>query len=101
VSQSIRNHQAIFVILDQAGNHIVMRNGMTPCANEEKDFGVFLIHRLVERWGKTAPETYEILNNSNILDGYILRCYGTLHTLGAEYLVNDVTDFVCEKGITI
>jgi len=74
---------------------------MTQCTIEEKDFSIFLIHRLAERWEKTVPETYSILNRTNILDGYILKCYDTLHTLGFEYLVEDLTEFAREKGIAV
>jgi len=74
---------------------------MTECSAEQKDFGVFLIHRLSERWGISVPETYSILNNSDILDGYILRFFDTLHTLGAEYLVEDITEFARDKGIAV
>ncbi|WP_415752217.1 DUF3791 domain-containing protein [Holdemanella porci] len=28
-----------------------------------------------------------------------MPCYDVLHTLGKEYLVKDITDFVKEKGI--
>jgi hypothetical protein len=74
---------------------------MTQCTEKEKDFSVFLIYRLAERWGKPVPETYSILNKTDILDGYILRCYDTLHTLGTEYLVEDLTEFAREKGIAV
>jgi len=74
---------------------------MTQCTADEKDFGVFLIHRLAERWGRPVPDTYSILYETDVLDGYILKCYDTLHTLGTEYLVEDVTDFVREKGVTV
>lgn len=42
-----------------------------------------------------------ILNQTHILDDYIFVCYDTLHTLGAEYLVDDITDFMKEKGVVI
>ena len=74
---------------------------MTQCSVDEKDFGVFLIYRLAERWGKPVPETYFILNNTDILDGYIFRCYDSLHTLGTEYLVEDLTEFAREKGVAV
>ena len=78
-----------------------MSNEMTQCTVDEKDFGVFLLHRLAERWGKPVPETYLILNNTDILDGYILKCYDTLHTLGTEYLVDDLTEYAREKGVVL
>ena len=74
---------------------------MLQCTVEEKDFSVFLIHRLAERWGKSTPETYLILNDTDILDGYIIRCFDTLHTLGAEYLIEDLTEFTREAGIAV
>ena len=74
---------------------------MTQCTVEEKDFSVFLIHRLAERWKKSVPETYSILSSTDILDGYILKCYDTLHTLGSEYLVEDLTEFAREKGVAV
>jgi hypothetical protein len=67
----------------------------------EIDFGIFVIHRLAERWNRSAPDTYRILAETNILDGYIFECYDTLHTLGAEYLVNDLTDFARERGVIV
>ena len=74
---------------------------MTQCTIDEKDFGVFIIHRLAERWRKPVPETYLILNNTDILDGYIFKCYDTLHTLGTEYLVEDLTEFAREKVVAV
>jgi hypothetical protein len=74
---------------------------MTQCTVEEKDFSIFLIHRLAERWCKSTPEIYSILSNTNILDDYILKCYDTLHTLGTEYLIEDLTEFAREKGVAV
>jgi len=74
---------------------------MTQCTIDEKDFGVFLLHRLSERWGKPVPETYLILKDTEILDGYIFKCFDTLHTLGTEYLVEDLTEFAREKGVAV
>ena len=71
------------------------------CGEKELDFAVYLIHCLAEAWGKLPAEVYKILNSSGILDHYIFPCYNTLHTLGREYLVEDITEFVREKGIQI
>jgi hypothetical protein len=74
---------------------------VTNCTLKEIDFSVFLIRKLAEAWGKSTPETYKILTDTNIMDDYILKSYDVLHTLGAEYLVEDVTEFVHEKGIAV
>lgn len=64
-------------------------------------FVVFILHALGQHWNMTTPEVYEILNTTGILDDYIIKCYNVLHTLGKEYLVEDITEFVREKGIDV
>lgn len=64
-------------------------------------FVVFIFHALGQHWNMTTPEVYEILNTTGILDDYIIKCYDVLHTLGKEYLVEDITEFVREKGIDV
>lgn len=59
-------------------------------------FVVFILHALGQHWNMTTPEVYEILNTTGILDDYIIKCYDALHTLGKEYLVEDITEFVRE-----
>lgn len=59
---------------------------------------IFLIHSLSDAWCKKPVEVYDILMRTDVLDGYIVPCYDTLHTLGKEYLIEDITEFVREKG---
>lgn len=71
------------------------------CTKKQLEFSVFLIYQLSEKWKKRPFEVYQILNNTLVLDNYILKCYDTLHTLGTNYLVDDITDFVKEKGVRV
>lgn len=64
-------------------------------------FVVFVLHALGQHWNMTTPEVYDILNSTGILDDYIIKFYDVLHTLGKEYLVEDITEFVREKGIDV
>ena len=68
---------------------------------KELTFVVFILHALGQHWNMTTPEVYDILNSTEILDDYIIKCYDVLHTLGKEYLVEDITEFVREKGIDV
>ena len=65
------------------------------------EFTVFLIHALADNWKRPYRYVYKILRDSGILDGYIVPYYDVLHTQGKQYLVDDLTDFVKEKGIHI
>ena len=68
---------------------------------KELTFVVFVLHALGQHWNMTTPEVYDILNSTGILDDYIIKCYDVLHTLGKEYLVEDITELVREKGIDV
>lgn len=68
---------------------------------KELTFVVFILYALGEHWNMTTPEVYDILNSTGILDDYIIKFYDVLHTLGKEYLVEDITEFVREKGIDV
>lgn len=66
---------------------------------EELTFTVFLIHKLADAWNKAPSDVYKLLKDSGILEDYILPCYDTLHTLGSQHLVEDITEFVRERGM--
>ena len=65
------------------------------------EFAVFMIHALADEWGKPYGFVYKILNESGILDDYIVQFYDVLHTLGKQYLVEDITGFVKDRGYQI
>lgn len=71
------------------------------CTKKELEFSIFVIYHLAEKWDRTPPEVYQILSDTHILDDYIIACYDTLHTLGAEYLTEDITEFAREKGVEV
>ena len=51
------------------------------------EFTVFVIHALADDWNKPYRKVYQILNESGILDSYILPCY---HTVTPFSLTNSV-----------
>lgn len=65
------------------------------------EFVVFVIHILAEAWGKSCVQVYQLLNESGILDDYVINFYDVLHTLGKQYLIDDITGFVRDKGYMI
>ena len=65
------------------------------------EFTVFLIHALADNWGSSYRYVYQVLNDSGVLDSYIVPFYDVLHTQGKQYLVEDITGFVKEKGALV
>lgn len=62
------------------------------------DFTTYCIGNLSRRLGLSQGEVYRRLMSSGILYGYIIPAYDTLHTFGKEYLMQDLTEFMREKG---
>ena len=65
------------------------------------DFVTFLLHRVAERGGWSVPATYAALSGTGILNGYVFPCFDTLHTMGTDALVDDVTEFARERGVLV
>ena len=71
------------------------------CEKKELSFSIFMLYILADKWKMSPAEVYKILNTTGILDNYIIKCYDVLHTQGKEYLVEDITDYVREKGVNV
>ena len=68
---------------------------------KEIAFVTFLLYQLAEAWHMSPSGVYKKLSEANAIDGYILPCYDTLHTLGSKYLVEDITELMDERGVAI
>lgn len=71
------------------------------CKEKELNFSIFILYSLAEKWKMRPAAVYKILNTTGIFDSYIIAGYDMLHTQGKEYLVEDITEFVKEKGVTV
>ena len=63
------------------------------------DFVTYCIGNLSRRLGLSAGEVYRRLKKSGILTEYIVPSYDVLHTFGKEYMMEDLIDYMMEKGV--
>lgn len=63
------------------------------------EFATYCIGNLSRRLELNARDVYERLKTSGILNGYIVPSYDVLHTFGKEYLMEDLIDYMREKGV--
>ena len=61
------------------------------------DFVVFCITKLSVLLKLPQQDIYTRLENSGILYDYIVPSYDVLHTFSFRYLMEDLTDYMCEK----
>jgi hypothetical protein len=69
------------------------------CNDEQLKFCVFIINQISQTVKKPTADVYKFLTESGVLDEYIIGCYDSLHTLGREYLIDDVTGMMRDRGV--
>lgn len=69
--------------------------------NKILEFVTFAIGSVAERLQKSPAEIYKLFKQSNVIMGYLVPAYDVLHTFSRQYLVDDVLDFMEEKGIKL
>ena len=65
------------------------------------EFLTFAIGCVAERLQKSPAEIYKVFKQANVIAGYLVPAYDVLHTFGRQYLVDDVLDFMKEKGVNL
>lgn len=63
------------------------------------EFVTYCISKLSHVLKISQREVYLRLKESGILYGYIVPSYDVLHTFSSRYLVEDLTDYMREKGV--
>ena len=63
------------------------------------EFVTFCISRLSLLLKLPQQEVYKRLKDSGILFDYIVPSYDVLHTFSSRYLMEDLTDYMKDKGV--
>lgn len=65
---------------------------------EHLDFITFCVGSLADALHMSASQVYSALRLSGVLNDYIVPCYDVLHTFSKEYLVEELTEVLKERG---
>lgn len=63
------------------------------------EFVTYCISKLAQVLKLSQREVYRLLMSSGILYDYIVPSYDVLHIFGSRYLVEDLTEYMKEKGV--
>ena len=63
------------------------------------EFVTYCIGKLAQVLKMSQREVYRRLIQSGILYDYIVPSYDVLHTFSSRYLVEDMTEYMREKGV--
>ena len=65
---------------------------------EHLDFITFCVGSLSDALRMSASQVYGALRSSGVLNDYIVPCYDVLHTFSKDYLVEELTEVLKERG---
>ena len=67
-------------------------------STERLDFITFCVGSLADTLHVSASQVYSALRLSGVLNDYIVPCYDVLHTFSKDYLVEELTEVLKERG---
>jgi hypothetical protein len=66
----------------------------------ELGFAVFCIESVAERLNINGADVYmKLRHESDLLNDYIVKHYGALHTQDKEYIADDIIDIMRKEGL--
>jgi Protein of unknown function (DUF3791) len=68
-------------------------------SNSQLTFTVFMLNKYALATKTPITEVYKRFDELRILDNYLIRHYDVLHTLGENYLIEDLTELVAQKSL--
>ena len=101
---AITNYFHIFALtLENAGNKLLailtIRLKTTFMDKKTLEFVTYCIGKLSVILKLPQKEIYRRLKTSGILYDYIVPSYDVLHTFSSRYLIQDLTEYMREKGV--
>lgn len=68
-------------------------------SSKELEFALFCIDFVAKEVNVSPEIVYQKLNESGLLQNYIIDNYEVLHSLGREYLVADIISLMKERSL--
>ena len=63
-------------------------------------YAVYMIHACANRWNVAPSQVYQALKKSGCLERYLIPCYDILQTQSTDYVVQDIEEYLEERGIS-
>ncbi len=65
---------------------------------EHLEFVIYCVGNLADHLSMNASQVYSALRTTGTLQDYLIPCYDVLHTFSKDYLINELTDVLKERG---
>ena len=68
---------------------------------ENLAFAIFIINRMAFKYGVSPSAIYQKLQSIDCLKKYIIPHYDVLHTQGEDYLIQDIENYLKNRGVSL
>ena len=65
------------------------------------EFVVYMIHACARKCHKTPKEIYQIIESKECVSKYLIPLYDILHTQSVAFVVNDIEEYMKNRGVAI
>lgn len=83
----------------EANNSVYLQKTTDDMDRKTLEFTTYCISKLSQVLKLPQREVYRRLKDSGILYDYIVPSYDVLHTFGSRYLMDDLIEYMKEKGV--
>lgn len=64
-------------------------------------FVVWILNKAAQAWGKSPCEVYRALQGAGIVTDYLMGFYDTVHSMGEEAILTDLSQLAQTRGVTL
>ena len=68
---------------------------------KEMDFVVYCVENLANYISEDSVKVFDLLDENDHIEGYILKFYDILHTQSKEWIVEDLVEQLEKRGVKI
>ena len=65
------------------------------------EFVVYIIHACARKWHRTPMEIYQIIEEKGCVSKYLVPLYDILHTQSVGFVVNDIQEYMANRGVNL
>ena len=68
---------------------------------ESLEFVVYVIHACARKWHMTPAKVYQTIEGVECVSKFLIPLYDILHTQSVDFVVEDIQEYLANRGIAV
>ena len=77
------------------------RNVLVGMNRDSFEFVMYMIHACSKEWNISPADVYHKLKNADCIQAYLVPFYDVLHTQSSRYVVEDIQQYLQNRGVAV